>query len=58
MSADDQITEALKSAYKKHVLNDESIGWNELSDILCNALCEQIGDSGFQQWLNHQNTKE
>lgn len=44
-------TEALKMAYRKHHMGDEGIGWTQLSDVLCNALCEVLGDRGFQEWL-------
>lgn len=42
---------ACKMAYRKHHLNDDSIGWNELSDILQEALCNAMGDSEFILWL-------
>jgi hypothetical protein len=42
--------EALKLAYRKHRCDDESIGWNELGDKLCNALCEIMGDKEFVKW--------
>jgi len=42
---------ACKLAYRKHWLDDDSIGWDELGDILCDAICNSIGDDAFQQWL-------
>lgn len=45
------LLEACKAAYRKHHLNDDSIGWDELSDILLDALCNEMGDVGFQEWL-------
>ena len=42
---------AVKAAYRKHHLGDESIGWDELATTLQCALCEIMGDSGYQQWL-------
>lgn len=42
---------ACKLAYRKHVLNDDSIGWSELGDILLDAICNEIGDNGYQKWL-------
>ena len=42
---------ACKLAYRKHHLNDDSIGWNELGDCLLDALCNEMGDEGFQEWL-------
>ncbi len=46
-----QLLMAVQIAYRKHCLNDDSIGWNELSDILQNALCEAMTDGGYQDWL-------
>jgi hypothetical protein len=51
---DKHLVPALKKAYRKHVQNDDRIGWNELGDVLCDALCEGIGDKGFQEWLSSQ----
>lgn len=42
---------AVKCAYRKHHLNDDSIGWNELSDILLIALTETMRDEAFNKWL-------
>jgi hypothetical protein len=42
---------AVQSAYHKHHLGDDSIGWDELSDIMCDALCNEMGNVGFQKWL-------
>lgn len=46
----EQIISALKDAYAKHVLDDDRIGWGELADTLCDALCEAIGDREFVKW--------
>jgi hypothetical protein len=43
--------EALKMAYLKHALSDDSIGWEELTVILCDALCNEMGDEEFSNWL-------
>lgn len=43
--------EALKLAYRKHHLGDDSIGWDELADCMLDALCNAMGDDGYQQWL-------
>ena len=42
---------ACKMAYRKHHLGDESIGWQELSEILHEALCNHLGDEGYQTWI-------
>lgn len=45
------LLDAVKCAYRKHHLGDDSIGWGELSSTLLNALCNYLGDEGFQEWL-------
>jgi len=42
---------ACKLAYRKHHLDDDSIGWGELGECLLDALCNEMGDDGFQEWL-------
>lgn len=41
---------ACQMAYRKHVVDDESVGWNELADVLCAALSETMGDKAFVKW--------
>lgn len=45
--------EALKLAYRKHVLNDDSIGWDELGHYMQAALCNEMGDDGYQKWMEN-----
>jgi len=47
----EQVLDALKLAYRKHHLGDESIGWDELDTALLGALCEAIGDTEFVRWV-------
>lgn len=47
-----QLTKAVMSAYAKHVLDNDAIGWDELADILCDAICEAIGDHAFCSWCD------
>lgn len=42
---------AVKMAYRKHHLDDQSIGWDELDARLMETLCEVMGDQGYQEWL-------
>ena len=53
-STEQCLLKACQAAYKKHHLNDDSIGWTELSDILMNALCNAMGDEAFCEWLEKQ----
>lgn len=46
-----RLLRAVKLAYQKHCLNDDGIGWDELGDILLDALCEAMGDDGYQKWM-------
>ena len=48
---------AVKWAYRKHCLNDDSIGWEELSVILKDALCNAMGDEEFIIWLKGESDK-
>lgn len=41
----------LKLAYRKHVCDDQSIGWDELSSELGNALAQIMGDDKFHLWV-------
>jgi len=41
---------ACQLAYRKHVMDDESIGWDELGDHLLDAICNAIGDDGYEKW--------
>ena len=49
--ANESLLEACKAAYRKHHLDDDSIGWDELDNILLDALCNAMGDNGYQEWL-------
>jgi hypothetical protein len=40
------------AAYRKHHLDDPSIGWDELGNILQDAICNEIGDADFVKWLD------
>lgn len=46
-----QLLEAVKLAYRKHHLEDDTIGWEELSGALQDALCKAMGDSAFVEWM-------
>jgi hypothetical protein len=48
------LLEAVQLSYRKHHLDDPSIGWDELSDVLMSALCDEMGDQKFQEWLDNQ----
>lgn len=47
----DALLSVAQMCYRKHHLDDADVGWNELSDKLCNALCNAMGDKEFQRWL-------
>ena len=51
---------AVQKAYRKHHMGDQNIGWEELSEVLLDALCEVMTDKGFQSWLHiaKKNIKE
>jgi hypothetical protein len=49
---ENELVEAVKFAYRKHHLEDENIGWDELSDKLADALSNAMGPRGFADWLD------
>lgn len=50
MNTEARLLHACLCAYRKHVSGNENLGWNELGDILHNAICEAIGDDEFVAW--------
>jgi len=46
-----QLLDAAQMAYRKHHLDDDSIGWDELSEILLSAICDAMTDKGYQDWM-------
>lgn len=52
------LLDAVKMAYRKHHLDDPSVGWDELSDVLMVALCNEMGDKGFQNWLHQVSAQQ
>ena len=59
MSSSPQTIDVLKAAYRKHVLMDDSIGWDELGNSLSDVLCNEIGDAAFCLFLSeYSNTPE
>lgn len=55
-SINDGLLNAVKRAYLKHHIGDESIGWDELSDTLHDALCNALGPEGYDEWLEERST--
>ncbi len=58
VSTHPDLLEAVKLAYRKHHIGDDSVGWEELSGKLCDALCNTMGDTGFQKWLDEVKDKK
>jgi hypothetical protein len=49
----DRLLHALFCAYvKHHFYEDDHIGWDELDNILFNALTNEIGDEEFCKWID------
>lgn len=46
-----KLLDVVQKAYQKHCLDDDSIGWDELDDMLHDTLCEVMGDKEYQKWL-------
>jgi len=48
----DGLLTACQAAYRKHHMDDDSIGWDELSSMLLDALCNSMGSDGYHKWLD------
>ena len=48
----ESLVDAVKAAYRKHHMDDNSVGWDELSIKLHDALCRELGDGGFCTWVD------
>jgi hypothetical protein len=51
MSNKSRFLRAIEMEYRKHNLSDDSIGWDELGDILCDELCHAYGGDVFADWV-------
>ena len=58
MNVQDQLVATLKLVYRKHVQMDDSIGWDELADHICNTLCNAIGDDAFISFANRDDASD
>lgn len=50
LAAKSALLSMVKTCYRKHVLGDENIVWNQLEDYLLHALRNDMGDEGFLKW--------
>ena len=50
MSTNDRLLHACLCAYTKHQHDNQHIGWDELGNILLDAICEAVGDDAFCKW--------
>ena len=46
------VLDALKFAYRKHVLDDPSIDCIQVNDMLLSVLCNEMGNKEFGEWLD------
>lgn len=51
----DRLLHAVLCAYAKHHMGSDEFGWYELSDILHNAICNEIGDEEYLAWGSRLN---
>jgi hypothetical protein len=51
LSGTDEL-EVLKKAYRKHVMDDPEIGWDELGEDFRMVLCNIMGHEGFNKFID------
>lgn len=54
----DRLLHAVLCAYAKHHLECDDIGWDQLGEILHNAICNEIGDKEYLAWGSRMNGDE
>lgn len=54
LTQEERLLRAVMLAYVKHADPDSQsaneIGWNRLGDILCDEICNTLGDAEFVKW--------
>jgi hypothetical protein len=50
--------EACQKAWRKHVVDDPGIGWEELGELLGATLAQVMGDQGFVEWMDQVNPEK
>ena len=50
---ENSLLETCKLAFRKHVLDDPDIGWDELSERLRDTLAEEMGVAEFAEWVEN-----
>ena len=51
----DRLLHAVLCAYAKHHLECPDIGWQQLGEILHDAICNEIGDKEYLAWCSRLN---
>ena len=51
----DRLLHAVLCAYVKHHMGSDEFGWQELSGILHDAICNEIGDVEYLAWGSRLN---
>lgn len=46
----EMLVDTLKRVWRKHVANDDNIGWDQLADEVGSTLAEVLGDKEFVAW--------
>ena len=54
----DELLKACQAVYKKHVCDDDSIGWGELGDILHDAIRFAMGAEEYCKWSDSLEDKD
>lgn len=47
----EELIEVIKKCHRKHCLDDDSIGWEELTDLLSDTLRDIFGDNGYCEYV-------
>jgi len=51
----ERLLKACQMAHRKHTYGDDSVGWDELSEELAQALWDVMGTEGYRKWQDEYN---
>lgn len=54
----EMLVDTLKRVWRKHVANDDNIGWDQLADEIGSTLAEVLGDKEFVAWTESLSTEK
>ena len=52
LSERNELLKTVQLVYRKHCMDYDGIGWDELGGVLLDTLCNIMGNEGYEEWKN------